>query len=157
MEAHPIDGVQMVVMSVWLVFLGVDVLSQSSVQICAFQVVGGKGIACHESVNISPCNHFGKSVPCVFVKGESGTKHPDNFSMVTVMTEDFVQFIIIFGKGCFPGTSLTKSKNFLQFPFFGKAVSMNINALRTVLCASDGNEVAFFQQTEFPYNDFPFS
>ena len=69
-EPNPVDGVQMVIVTVGLIFLGIDILSQGGFQVGGLQVMGRQRVACQYRVGVSVLNQLGKSAAGIVVKGE---------------------------------------------------------------------------------------
>ena len=132
-EAHPVDGVQVVVVAVWLDFLGVDVLAQGGFEIGSLQVMGGQGVARQHGVDIAAGNQAGKGVSGIVVKGKGGAHHPDHLAVVPLMAQQFVEFVIVPGKGGLPGPALPEGKSLSRGPGFPEPVRVDQNPVPAVL------------------------
>ena len=111
MEPHPVDGVQMVVVPVGLTFLRVDVLPQSSVEVGCLQIMGGQRVARQHGMDKAACDEPGEGVACVVVKGEGGPHHPDYLAVVPFVAQQFIELVIVPGKGGLPGAALPEGKH----------------------------------------------
>ncbi len=150
MEPHPVDGIQMVVVPVGLTFLRVDVLPQGSVEVGCLQIMGGQRVARQHGMDKAACDEPGEGVACVVVKGEGGPHHPDHLAVVPFVAQQFIELVIVPGKGGLPGAALPEGKHISGNPALPEAVRVDEDPLLSLFCAADGHQLSLPQAAEFP-------
>ena len=89
------------------------------------------------------------------VKGKGRPHDPHNFAMGTLVAEQLVQFVIVPGKGRFPGASLAEGKYIPLAVTLAKAIGVDIYPLLAVFCAAHGHQVTCLQQAELAHHHAP--
>ena len=154
---HTVQGVQMIVMSVGHTVLGVNILPQCRFQIGSLQIVGSQCVARQNGIHIAVLNERTHGISGIIVKGEGWAHDPDDFSVLPLMAQHFIQFIIVTGEGSLAGTIPAESKGIAVAPgqVLTESVGVHINPLFPVLRAPHRDQVTLFQIAEFQNLDFP--
>ena len=108
---HPVEGVQMVIVSVEQGGLGVDVGPQGGVEIGSLQVVGSQGVARQDGLDIAVFDELAESLPRRRVKGKGRAHHPgDKAPVLLFILEQLGDLLVIPGKAGLTGAALAEGK-----------------------------------------------
>ncbi len=105
--------------------------------------MGGQGVPGQKSVNITPINQPGKGLTGIIVENDRRPKDPEDEALLPVIFEQFIKFIVIDGKGGFPGYPFSKGEFFRVVLGKTKAAGMHKNTLFSVFPPAQGNPVSF--------------
>ena len=72
--------------------------------------MGGEGVSSHETVHIAVLDHRLHRTAGVRVKGEGGTHHPEDVSVLFLVFEQLEEAVIVSGVGCLAASSLTEDE-----------------------------------------------
>src|SRR5699024_2737924 len=108
--SYPVDDIQVIIMSVWLGFLCVDILPESSVEHSPLKIVSCQGISRHQTVHVSVFHHRLHSASCVRIEGKGRSHYPENISVFFFIFQKLEEAVIISCVGCLPASALTEDK-----------------------------------------------
>ena len=148
--SYPVDHIQVVVVPVRLGSLGVDILSQGSVEHGPFQVVGGKCVPRHEPVYITVLDHCLHGASGVSVKGKCGSHDPEDVSVFFFVFEQLEEAVIVPGVGSLAAAALTEDE-LIVIVIVGapEAGAVKVDAFLCVLRAPNDHLVSDLQVTVF--------
>ena len=158
--AHAVDGVQMVVMAVGAVLLGLDVLAQRRVEVGAFQIVGGQGVAGEHRIGVAGIDDLGEGIARKAVEREGRPHDPHDKAVVALVAQKLVELVVVAGEGRLATSAETEGEVVVASgvgrPVLGcgqaaEALGVHEDALLTVLGAPAGDQVAGADVAEFTH------
>ena len=154
MLADLVDGVKMVIVPVRLHGLRVNILPQRRLQKGGLKIMRGQRVPRKQRMDISVRDQLGERLSRIMVKRESRPGNPNDFPVLAVVAQDFVQFIIIPRKSRFTRTLLAEGKEFPPVVLIGvEAVCMDEDPLAAVLRPAEDYGFPFLQKAEFLHQD----
>ncbi len=83
--------------------LAVNLLAQGGPVERGFEIVQRQGVAGQEPLDITPADEADEGLPGIGVKDRSRAHHPQNKALFPLMGQQFIELVVVDGKGGLPG------------------------------------------------------
>ena len=145
---HAVDGIQVVVVTVWHALLRANVLAKRGVEHGALKVVRGKGVATGERVHVALLDQPLHGMTRIRVKRKRRAHHPLDKPVVALVLQQLDEVIVVSRVRGLTTAALTERELLaIGRGRVRKAVRVDVDSVRAVLASSQGDKVSLLEVT----------